>query len=484
MLKIILNEALEKKNISDFSTLENQSLKMYNLENYYSEYEKTTNLIKNGNHTQNNFINAFIQAYNHHKTLRLRPDDIKLQFLMVISTFINNNAEMMRPFFVDHEGKKELTVFFDAFKPNQIFGEFGRQLEENIKCPEFAKHYKHKFSTTTEMISVVNNLTLMNTLKEYFAFTMICMCGIPSIVLEGTQEDWNQLKQTYEYFKGITGKYELKEWYNHFNVIMDMFIEMRMLQESGAITAPTHIAKMWERVISYIPVGSGIDTELGGWVRLFCPYSGSKKLIDGLDKQLECFNTSSKLKSFFKSFSNIKSNVIDFWYKHGDDWNFVPSSIVITPATMQFDQGGKEGLTSYKVDIHSGFYTPHYNMDNDSIEMNIGFKIKEAEEVEYVRMNKYYEEKGVYVDGDTIMIPKVLRKERDIIKKYVAGTKNMLTKTFGVDPEQETAREYYIANGVVKESNTKITAPSKFQGEEDKIKDAFDIHPHNWCRFN
>jgi hypothetical protein len=42
---------------------------------------------------------------------------------------------------------------------------------------------------------------------------------------------------------------------------MDMFIEMRMLQESGTITAPSHIAKLWERVISYIPVGSGGDTE-------------------------------------------------------------------------------------------------------------------------------------------------------------------------------------------------------------------------------
>jgi hypothetical protein len=468
MLKIILNEALEKKNIDDFSTLKNQSLNMGNLENYYSEYEKTTNLINKGNHTKNNFVNAFIQAYNHHKTLRLRPDDIKLQFLMVISTFINNNAEMMRPFFVDHKGKKELTVFFNVFRPNQIFGEFGRQLEENIKCPEFAKHYKHKFSTTTEMISVVNNLTLMNTLKEYFEFTMICMCGIPSIVLEGTQEDWKQLKQTYEYFKGITGKYELKEWYNHFDVIMDMFIEMRMLQESGTITAPTHIAKMWERVISYIPVGSGGDTELGGWVRLFCPYSGSKKLIDGLNKPLECFNT--------------KSDVINYWYKHGDDWDIVPSSIVITPATMQFDEGGKD-IASYKVDIHSGFYTPHYNVDNDSIEMNIGFQIKEAEDVKYARMNKHYEEKGVYVEGDTIMIPKVLRRERDIIDKYVVRPKKMMMKYYGVDPEQEEAREYYIANGVIIETYS-ITVPSKFKGEEDKIKDAFDIHPNNWCRFN
>jgi hypothetical protein len=467
MLKVILNKTLEKKNINDFSTLKNQSLNMDNLENYYSEYEKTTNLIKYGNNTKNNFVNAFLQAYNYHKTLRLRPDDIKLQLLMIISTFINNNAEMMRPFFVDHKGKKELTVFFDAFKPNQIFGEFGRQLEGNIKCPEFAKHYKHKFSTTTELISVVNNMTLMNTLKEYFEFTMICMCGIPSVELEGTQEDWNELKQTYEYFKGITGQYELKEWYNHFDVIMDMFIEMRMLQESGTIDAPDHIKKLWERVISYIPVGSGGDTKLAGWIRLFCPYSSSMKLIDGLDKNLECFN--------------IDSEPLLYWYKRGDDWNTVPSSIVITPATMKFDQGEEE-LTSYKVEIHSGFYIPYYNMDDDTIEMNIGFKIKEAEDVEYDRMTKHYEKKGVYVKGNTIMIPKVLRKERDNIYKYISGTKHMRTEYYGADPEQEATKEYYLSNGVIIESKYNITAPSKFKDEVDKIKDAFDVI--GYCKFN
>ena len=471
MLKIILNKTLEKKNINDFTTLKNQSLNMENLENYYSEYEKTTNLIKYGNNTKNNFVNTFLHAYNHHKTLRLRPDDIKLQLLMIISTFVNNNAEMMRPFFVDHKGKNELTVFFNVFKPNQVFEEFARQLEGNIKCPEFAKHYKHKFSTTTELISVVNNMTLMNTLKEYFEFTMICMCGIPSIILEGTREDWNELKQTYEYFKGITKEYELKEWYNHFDVIMDMFIEMRMLQENGTIDAPEHIITLWEKVISYIRVGSGGDTKLAGWVRLFCPYSSSKKLIDGLDKKLECFNTDSKS--------------LLYWYKYGDDWNNVPSSIVITPATMKFDQGEGE-LTSYKVEIHSGFYTPHYNMDEDTIEMNIGFKIKEAEDVEYERMNKHYEAKGVYVKDNTvhgtIMIPKVLRKERDIIYKYINGDKHMMTEYYGADPEQEATKEYYLSNGVIIESKYNITAPSKFKDEKDKIKDAFDVR--GYCTFN
>ena len=79
------------------------------------------------------------------------------------------------------------------------------------------------------------------------------------------------------------------------------------------------------------------------------------------------------------------------------------------------------------------------------------------------------------------MIPKVLRKERDIIYKYINGDKHMMTEYYGADPEQEATKEYYLSNGVVKQSEYHITAPIKFTGEADKIKDAFDISPYQYC---
>jgi hypothetical protein len=266
------------------------------------------------------------------------------------------------------------------FKTEEIFEEFGKLLEENIKCPEFAQHYKHRFTTTTNIISVVNNLTLMNTLKEYFSFTMICMCGIPSVVLDGTQEDWISLMDTYKYFKSITHKcehrysktvrpflniralfwfanirkpfsnstrhkYELKNWYNHFDVIMDMFLEMRMLQKNGHITnPPNNIIKLWERVISYIPQGSGGETMLGGWVRLFCPYTRDKTIISGMDNSIECLNIKKPIPNKEKyDYYTYQDVAKEFYF--GADWDIVPSAIVLTPATMIFD-----GSPDYKVE--------------------------------------------------------------------------------------------------------------------------------------
>ena len=125
----------------------------------------------------------------------------------------------------------------------------------------------------------------MNTLKEYFSFTMICECGIPAVVLNGTDDDWVKLFQTYDYFKKIFLETELKIWFRHFDKVMDLFKKMRNEQK-----ADKYICEMWRRVISYIPQGSGGDQILGGWIRLFVPYNETNKLIGGLDKEIACMD--------------------------------------------------------------------------------------------------------------------------------------------------------------------------------------------------
>ena len=174
---------------------------------------------------------------------------------MIVSTCVNNNSEKFRNFFVDHKGKKELVVIATSFSGEYFAKKFSELLEENIKVPEFAQKYKTKFSTTNRIISTVNNITLMNTLKEYFSFTMILECGIPSIVLDGTQNDWIELKNMYEYFKSVLLETELKPWFKHFDVVINFFMEMRSMQEIGSINGTDTMKEMMKRIISYVPKG-------------------------------------------------------------------------------------------------------------------------------------------------------------------------------------------------------------------------------------
>ena len=172
-LKIVLDTTLENKPEPKFSSLNVQSeLDLQKPDMYFSQFEYTDRLINHQNNdyrTCNNFVNAFIDSYNLHKPLKLRPDDIKLQILSIISTCVNNNPESFRNYFVDQEGKKELVVNSNVFSADYFCQKFAELIEENIKDEEFATHYTNKFSTTNQIISTVNNITLMNTLKEYFS---------------------------------------------------------------------------------------------------------------------------------------------------------------------------------------------------------------------------------------------------------------------------------------------------------------------------
>ncbi|KAF8346501.1 hypothetical protein F5887DRAFT_959362, partial [Amanita rubescens] len=66
---------------------------------------------------KNGFVNTVIDAYNTHRALIIRPDDVWLAILVQFNFFVNGNAELLRKNFVSHEGKEKLTVTaFAAFR--------------------------------------------------------------------------------------------------------------------------------------------------------------------------------------------------------------------------------------------------------------------------------------------------------------------------------------------------------------------------------
>lgn len=351
-LKVILDTNLEKKDITLITTLNLQQQNELNLTNpdcYYSEHESYINLIDKGE-TSNNFINAFLYAYNYHKTIKIRPDDIKLQLLNIISICVNNNPENFRHFFVEHQDKKDLIVKLISYDSNIMCNLFGKLLEENIKVPEFAQRYKSTFSTTTQIITNVNILTLMNTLKEYFNFTLILSCGIPSVLLMGTQTDWIKLKEDYEYFKSIFSNSELKNWFIHFDIIMDLFITMRNLQPHGEVNGTQYIKDIWKRVISYVPYGSGGDKLLGGWVRLFIPYTSKNKIIKGLDNKIPCLNLSLNEPKEGYDCYEWQDRMNRFYFSGG--WREMITSYVTTPIKIL----DLENPEPYECEFYSGFF--------------------------------------------------------------------------------------------------------------------------------
>ena len=139
-----------------------------------------------------------LKAWCQHRPVVLSPDAIWLIICQQFSHYINDNPEEFRDLLVSHEGKKELQVrttdlFSDqADWPGLVAG-FTSQIALYTNN-DIATTLVADFSTTGTDELVASEVTLMNTVKNYFEYTAIyAVCGIPSITLTGTPDDWHKV---------------------------------------------------------------------------------------------------------------------------------------------------------------------------------------------------------------------------------------------------------------------------------------------------
>lgn len=224
--------------------------------------------------TENGLINAFLLAYNNHLPLRLKPDDIHLALQMVCSTALNNRGG---------QGPK---IALQAKMVHFDFHEFTNQMHRNIReCMEAADSrsgtmldaLQCQYSTTTKLITAVSMAITMNTFQCYFSYSIMLGCGIPSIIMEGTREDWELLHQRYQILK-IVFMDDLKSWFAKADPIFDMFRDLRNLQDDGQVTAPDRYVDMWARAVTIMRYGSGKQTKLAGWINILSPYGSDNRL--------------------------------------------------------------------------------------------------------------------------------------------------------------------------------------------------------------
>ena len=144
----------------------------------------------------NSFVEAVHTAYDKHYPLVLSPDIIWQCVAQGFAIHVNKNAEKLRHMFVAHEDKKQLVIRVDDFikgSPDndweQALGTFSDEIRKNVG-DEIHGLLTPDFSTTGPVEKAASQVVLMNTFKEYFDFMCCTRCGIPSITLEGTVEDW------------------------------------------------------------------------------------------------------------------------------------------------------------------------------------------------------------------------------------------------------------------------------------------------------
>lgn len=175
---------------------------------------------------KDNFYQCVVYAYACHKSLALSPDMIWLLISQGFARYVNAHAEELRPKLVDHTGKMDLVVESEEslFSENadwpKLINGFASQIDQYTKG-DIAKTVTADFTTTGPAERVASQITLMESVKSYFEYiAMRLSCGIPSITIQGTPNDWEAVLSKTKQLE----KYGLGEWTKSLEPILQEFI--------------------------------------------------------------------------------------------------------------------------------------------------------------------------------------------------------------------------------------------------------------------
>jgi hypothetical protein len=144
-------------------------------------------------------LSAMRTAFYEHLPLRLSPDAIWLTLARGFSLHVNLHAEALRHRFVRHAGKERLVVERPDFLPGadnpweEAFAAFADLI--GTHTGGVSSLLEADFSTSGTLERAVSQLMAMETFQPYFEYVMMCGCGIPRIILTGTEEDWRRLRE-------------------------------------------------------------------------------------------------------------------------------------------------------------------------------------------------------------------------------------------------------------------------------------------------
>lgn len=225
------------------------------------------------------FYSSIIKAYSKHQSITLSPDMIWLVICQGFARYVNAHSETLRPQLVSHEGVMDLAIesekdlLSEQVDWQKLIGGFASQIDKYTKG-DIAKNIMADFTTTGVAESVASQITLMESVKSYFEYIVYRIaCGIPSITLKGTPEDWRRVMEKTRRL----GAYGLSEWTNDLEPILTEFIHT-------AEGKPNQ--RFWKEIVKKQQVdklkGGACSpdepTEVDGWILKFFPNDNGKTL--------------------------------------------------------------------------------------------------------------------------------------------------------------------------------------------------------------
>ena len=169
-----------------------------------------------------------------------------------------------------HEGKKELVLFIPPTTLQGIDWDaagagMADLLDENLVDKDLKNWIIPSFSSTTMVDKTVSAMLMMASMKSYFEYTFMMLCGIPSVTLQGTKQDWIDIQT--RLLKLDSWDDKTRAWHGMLKPVIGKFIAAF----DGEVDTD-----FWGHIAHPQFMGSGAHT-LGGWITAFCAFTEKGK---------------------------------------------------------------------------------------------------------------------------------------------------------------------------------------------------------------
>lgn len=200
-------------------------------------------------------------AFYGHYPLVLSPDAVWFTIAQGFAKHVALNTETLRARFVRHEGRKKLVVErpdFELGRPNpwpEMFAEFSEQIAAEVG--KLRDLVVCDFSTTGPTERAASEVLVMDSFQGYFEYEAHMGCGIPSITLLGTPDDWRSIRTR----ATMLSELGLEAWIDRLRPVLDQVVR----------TAEGHVnSAFWRSFFRHESLSGG--AELTGWILTLFPY--------------------------------------------------------------------------------------------------------------------------------------------------------------------------------------------------------------------
>lgn len=209
-------------------------------------------------------IETLHYAFAQHRPVSISPDIIWLMICQGVTQHVNLHSEELRSSIVTFDSTQEIRIQADHLikgNSNNNWGQLIPSFSDSIKhfvYPAWYNSYAQSFSTTDSIDQFSFQVALLNSVDHYFDFYAETECGIPSITLTGTTEDWRKIENKVDEFK----QFGLADWVTELKPILHQFVQA----SQGAIDL-----KFWGDI--YKVKEDCANIYVSGWIMKFFPYT-------------------------------------------------------------------------------------------------------------------------------------------------------------------------------------------------------------------